>query len=191
MMQTTTEQAAAEQAASADVAKGLAAREAGKAPQKTAEPAGEEIGSGAAKAPEKAAEPAANGAAEELKQMKERLEKLEKGQDTLQAKREAADAVDSFIREHTQGVPTEMLRRVLPQTTDKKTLFAEMQKLEGWLKSYVGELVNRGLVYHRNIGGVSNEGGTVGPMALGNDLSPTDLIRMGLARNRGQSRMDE
>ena len=190
MMQTTMEQAAAEQAASADVAKGLAEREAGKL-GKTAEPVGEGGGAGAAKAPEPAAEPAANGAADELKRMADRLAKLENERDAIQAKREAADAVDAFIREHTQGVPTEMLRRVLPQTTDKKTLFAEMQKLEGWLKSYVGELVNRGLVYHRNIGGVSNEGGTVGPMALGNDLSPTDLIRMGLARNRGQSRMDE
>jgi len=35
-------------------------------------------------------EQAANGAADELKQMKERPEKLEKEKDTLQAKREAA-----------------------------------------------------------------------------------------------------
>jgi len=153
MIQTTTEQAAAEQAASADVAKGLAEREAAKSPGKAVEPAGEGGGSGAGKAPEKAAQPAANDAADELKQVRQRLEKLEKGQDTLQAKREAADAVDSFIREHTKGVPTELLRRVLPQTTDKKTLFAEMDKVEGWLKGYLKEMVKCGLISHRNIGG--------------------------------------
>jgi len=193
MIQTTNEQTGAEQAASADVAKGLAEREAAKSPQKTAQSAGEGAGSGAAKAPEKAAELAANGAADELKQMRQRLEKLEQEKDTVQAKREGADAVDSFIREHTNRVPTEMLRRLLPPTTDKKALFAAMDKVEGWLKGYLKEMVKGGFVSYVNIGGGPNADGvtTFGPMALRNDMSPTDLIRAGLARNRGQSRLGD
>jgi len=192
MMQTTMEQAAAEHAASADVAKGLAERQAAKAPGKAVEPAGEGAGSGANEKPQKAAQPAANDAADELKQMRQRLEKLENEKDAVQARREAADAVDSFIREHTKGVPTEMLRRLLPPTTDKKTLFAEMNKVEGWLNGYLKEMVKGGFLSYCNIGGGNADGVTTfGPMALRNDMSPTDLIRAGLSRNRGQSRLGD
>jgi len=116
-----------------------------------------------------------------MTQMRERLEKLEASQDTVQKRREAEDAVDTFIRAQCENLPSKMMRKLLPVTTDTRKLAAAADEVEGWLKEYARLMEKRGILRFVDVGGASRDGGTTpGSAHAAADASPRDLIARGL-----------
>jgi hypothetical protein len=126
-------------------------------------------------------------AGDELTQLRERVKKLEAAEDSLRQKREAEDAVDSFIRERcADDLPREMLRKLFPVTSNRKELDAAGMKISQWLQDIVKSFVKAGVVQYRNIGGTS---GGMNPLQF-SELqaerarmqNPNSLIAEGLQR---------
>lgn len=116
---------------------------------------------------------AKGGENSEVSELRARLAKMESAINTRDQAKAAEDFTDSFIREHAEAFPKEMLRKFLPISADRQMLMREMQKMEGWMKQYVDYFVKKGSIIIPDIG--SGGGG----------MSPAELVNTMMGAGKG------
>lgn len=173
---TATEQDASTEAA-ALITAGLEARDGQQPP--TAKPEGD------APAPPVADKPATLPAAkdkpssdltpnEEIRQLRDRLAKLENETTAREAERKADETREAFLCKEFPDYPREFTRRYFPATTDRGVLHREAQQFRDMIRHIVQSA-------KPDFGGIAKNGGTPpSGMMDKSDVSPADLINRGL-----------
>jgi hypothetical protein len=132
-----------------------------------------------AKASDKAGEAKAEG--DELKRLRDRLEALEKREDEVQKSRAAADCTDSFIRDQVDGIPPEMLRKLLSPSTDVGRLKSEYYKVLPWCIAFARHYMKKQFNISTDFGGGHGPGSSIRDFRPSTEhMTPVEKIQHGL-----------